>query len=145
MSTQQTVLLLGSNLGDPKKNIITALEQLEQSVGTILIKSEFITTVPVEFASSHKFCNIALILNTRLSPARLLMALKTIEKAMGRAEDSRVSGQYQDRVIDIDIVKYGNVNFKSEKLTLPHRKHCFEREFSRVLLEDLTKKSTLFD
>lgn len=141
MSTQQCILLLGSNLGNTKKNILSAIDLIGDRAGTILTKSEFLYSDPEEFASSHKFCNIALILNTQLSPARLLMALKDIERQMGRTEDSGITGEYQDRVIDIDIVSYGNVCFQSKRLTLPHLKHCFEREFSRVLLEDLNQKS----
>ncbi len=55
---------------------------------------------------------------------------------MGRINDSKVSGSYTDRIIDIDIIKYNELNFKSERLEIPHKKHLFERDFSRVLLKD---------
>ena len=58
---------------------------------------------------------------------------------MGRREDSMVTGSYNDRIIDIDIVKYDNVNFECKKLNIPHYKHLYDREFSRKLLESINK------
>lgn len=55
---------------------------------------------------------------------------------MGRLTDSTVSKVYTDRIIDIDIVKYGELKFVSERLEIPHNRHLFEREFSRILLKD---------
>uniref|UniRef100_A0AAU6WWR5 2-amino-4-hydroxy-6-hydroxymethyldihydropteridine pyrophosphokinase n=1 Tax=Chryseobacterium endophyticum TaxID=1854762 RepID=A0AAU6WWR5_9FLAO len=98
--------------------------------------SEFLTSEPVEFASSNIFCNIALIIFTDLSPIKLLEQIKSIEAEMGRVNDSKISGGYTDRVIDIDIVNFNWLNFSSERLEIPHRKHIFEREFSKILLKD---------
>lgn len=135
MSQHKVILLLGSNLGDKKNNLDTALERL-QEVGTILKISKFLTSDPVEFVSSNNFCNIASIIFTHLSPIRLLNYIKKIEIEMGRVNDSAISGGYTDRIIDIDIIKYDELKFTSEKLEIPHKKHLFEREFSRILLED---------
>ena len=90
---------------------------------------------PVEFVSSNIFCNIAAIIFTPHSPIQLLDCIKNIEVEMGRINDSKVSGGYTDRIIDIDIIKYNELNFISERLVIPHKKHLFERDFSRVLLE----------
>lgn len=135
MSQHKVILLLGSNLGDKKNNLDTALERL-QEVGTILKISKFLTSDPVEFVSSNNFCNIASIIFTHLSPIRLLNYIKKIEIEMGRVNDSAISRGYTDRIIDIDIIKYDELKFTSEKLEIPHKKHLFEREFSRILLED---------
>jgi len=136
MSQHKVVLLLGSNLGDRKKNLETAMEKLEKGGNAILKISKFLTSEPVEFASSNIFCNIALIIFTDLSPVRLLDYIKGIETEMGRVNDSKVSGGYTDRVIDIDIVTFNGLKFSSERLEIPHQKHLFEREFSRILLKD---------
>ncbi|MDQ1160868.1 2-amino-4-hydroxy-6-hydroxymethyldihydropteridine diphosphokinase [Chryseobacterium sp. SORGH_AS 447] len=136
MSQHKVVLLLGSNLGDQKKNLETAIKKLEEGGNEILKISEFLTSEPVEFASSNIFCNIALIIFTDLSPIRLLDQIKSIEMEMGRVNDSKVSGGYTDRVIDIDIVTFNGLKFSSERLEIPHQKHLFEREFSRILLKD---------
>ncbi len=140
MSQHKVVLLLGSNIGDQKNNIDTALNKLSETC-TILKKSEYLTSEPVEFASSNIFCNIATIISTHLSPIQLLDYVKKIEIDMGRLTDSTVSKVYTDRIIDIDIVKYGELKFVSERLEIPHNKHLFEREFSRILLKDLFKKT----
>ncbi|UOE38802.1 2-amino-4-hydroxy-6-hydroxymethyldihydropteridine diphosphokinase [Chryseobacterium oryzae] len=136
MSQHTVVLLLGSNIGDTKYNIDKALEALEQKC-TILRKSEYLLSEPVEFASSNIFCNIATIIQTHLSPVQLLDYVKRIEVTMGRINDSTISKVYTDRIIDIDIVKFNELKFSSERLTIPHSKHLNEREFSKILLKDI--------
>ncbi|KFE99525.1 2-amino-4-hydroxy-6-hydroxymethyldihydropteridine pyrophosphokinase [Chryseobacterium formosense] len=135
MSQHKVVLLLGSNIGDQKKNIDTALDRISKDC-LILKKSKYLTSDPVEFASSNIFCNIASIISTHLSPIQLLDYVKKIEIDMGRTTDSTISKVYTDRIIDIDIVKYDELEFTSERLKIPHKKHLFEREFSRILLKD---------
>ncbi|WBV61706.1 2-amino-4-hydroxy-6-hydroxymethyldihydropteridine diphosphokinase [Chryseobacterium camelliae] len=136
MSQHTVILLLGSNLGDTKKNIETAIYRFNQEVGKITNFSEFLITEPVEFVSSNIFCNIALVIRTHFSPIQLLKHIKRIENEMGRKHDSSTLGLYTDRVIDIDIVKFDNLKFVSEKLEIPHQKHLFEREFSKIILKD---------
>ncbi|WP_426481761.1 2-amino-4-hydroxy-6-hydroxymethyldihydropteridine diphosphokinase [Chryseobacterium sp. R2ACT005] len=136
MSQHKVVLLLGSNLGEQKKNVELALKKLKDAGNNISQTSEYLMSEPVEFASSNIFCNIAAIIFTPLSPIQLLYCIKNIEVEMGRINDSKVSGGYTDRIIDIDIIKYNELNFQSERLEIPHKKHLFERDFSRVLLKD---------
>ncbi len=135
MSQHKVVLLLGSNLGEQKKNIELALEKIKEAGNNISQISEYLMSDPVEFVSSNIFCNIAAIIFTPYSPIQLLDCIKNIEVEMGRINDSKVSGGYTDRIIDIDIIKYNELNFISERLVIPHKKHLFERDFSRVLLE----------
>lgn len=139
MSQHKVVLLLGSNLGDQKKNIELAIQKISEGDNEILKISEFLISEPVEFVSSNIFCNIALIIFTRYTPIQLLDFVKGIEVEMGRINDSKVSGGYIDRVIDIDIITYDQLNFKSKRLEIPHHKHLFEREFSSILLKNLFK------
>lgn len=136
MSQHKVVLLLGSNLGDQKKNLQLALQKISEGGNFISQVSEFLTTEPVEFVSSNIFCNIASVIFTRLSPIQLLDFIKSIEIEMGRIKDSTASGGYSDRIIDIDIIKYNDLKFRSERLEIPHYKHLFERDFSKILLKD---------
>ncbi|MGC5743022.1 2-amino-4-hydroxy-6-hydroxymethyldihydropteridine diphosphokinase [Chryseobacterium sp. NFX27] len=136
MSQHKVVLLLGSNLGDQKKNLELALQKISEGGNYISQLSEFLITEPVEFVSSNIFCNIASVIFTRLSPIQLLDFIKNIEVEMGRTKDSSASGGYSDRIIDIDIIKYNDLKFRSKKLEIPHQKHLFEREFSKILLKD---------
>ncbi|KQK26561.1 2-amino-4-hydroxy-6-hydroxymethyldihydropteridine pyrophosphokinase [Chryseobacterium aquaticum] len=135
MSQHKVVLLLGSNIGDKKNNLDIALDKLK-SVGSLLRNSEYLTSEPVDFVSSNNFCNIATIIFTHFSPIQLLNEIKKIEIEMGRINDSRKSGGYTDRIIDIDIITYNELKFSSEKLEIPHKKHLFDREFSKILLKD---------
>lgn len=135
MSYNEVVLLLGSNINNPEKNIEIALKKLESNIGVILIKSELILTKPVEFDSINIFCNIALKLKTQFSPISLLSELKKIEKEMGRLKDSSHFETYQDRIIDIDVILYNNINFISKRLIIPHHKNLFERDFAREIID----------
>ena len=134
MSYNDVILLLGSNINNPPKNIEIALENIESKVGTILTKSELILTKPVEFESCNIFCNIAVKLKTQSSPIKLLSEVKAIEKMMGRVNDSSAIGAYQDRIIDIDIILYNNIKFSSKKLIIPHQKNLYDRDFAKELI-----------
>lgn len=140
MSLHYVVLLLGSNLGDTKSNLNQAIAKIENCLGKIIKTSEMIETQPIEFESTNIFCNIAIGLTTTISPYSFLNAVKSIEKEMGRELDSSAVGGYIDRIIDIDIVTFNNINFESKKLKIPHRKHLCEREFSKALLDSLNIK-----
>lgn len=137
MSYNSVVLLLGSNINNPEKNIQIALEKLEASVGAILKNSELIISTPVEFDSNNNFCNIAVKIKTQFSPVMLLDQLKKIEIEMGRVKDSSYFEAYQDRIIDIDIVLYNNIKFISKRLVIPHQKNLYERDFARELINEV--------
>ena len=140
MSLHYVVLLLGSNLGDTDFNLKNAMAKIENRIGKINFFSEIIENEAVEFVSKNIFRNIALDLFTKYSPFSVLKIVKEIEKEMGRLSDSFAIGEVVDRLIDIDIVTYDNINFESYKLILPHKKHLFERDFSKLLLQSLNEK-----
>lgn len=140
MSLHYVVLLLGSNLGDTKSNLNQAIAKIENCLGKIIKTSEMIETKAVDFESINIFRNIAISLTTTISPYSFLNIVKSIEKDMGREIDSSAVGGYIDRIIDIDIVKFNNINFESKKLKIPHHKHLYERDFSKGLLDSLNIK-----
>lgn len=137
MSHNSVVLLLGSNINNPENNIQMALKKIEENVGAILNKSELIASKPVEFDSSNNFCNIAVRIKTQISPIKLLDKLKEIERTMGRTKDSSYFGAYQDRIIDIDLILYNDIKFVSRRLTIPHYKNLFERDFAIGLINEV--------
>jgi len=137
MSHNSVVLLLGSNINNPENNIQIALKKIEENIGSILKKSELITSEPVGFDSENNFCNITIKLKTQFSPITLLRELKYIERVMGRVKDSSYFDTYQDRIIDIDIILYNNVKFISRRLVIPHYKNLYERDFARDLINDV--------
>lgn len=133
---KKVVLLLGSNIGDAKEHILIAISKLEK-MGRVIKRSGILKTFPVEFDSLNIFCNIAVIFETEYSPIKLLNAIKSIEKEMGRERDSSVYGGYRDRIIDIDIVMYDDIIYSCERLNIPHHRHLILREFSRKLLKEI--------
>lgn len=137
MSYNSVVLLLGSNINNPENNIKVALKKIESEVGPILKNSEFIISKAVEFDSINNFCNIAIQIKTQFSPIKLLKALKNIEIGMGRLKDSSHFDTYQDRIIDIDIILYNNLKFISNRLTIPHQKNLYERDFAKGIINEV--------
>lgn len=118
---------LGSNLGNRRRNLITAAALLAERAGDVLALSSFYETEPWGFVSENRFLNAALALETSLSPFDLLRLTQTIEREMGRAAKS-TQGIYHDRLIDIDLLLYGDEVVRSAELEIPHP-HLHERRF----------------
>ena len=111
-------LALGTNIGNRRRNMITAAALLAERVGDVLALSGFYETEPWGFQSENTFLNAALQLDTSLSPLELLKATQEIEIEMGRTQKS--NGAYHDRIIDIDILLYDDLVLQTPELTLPH-------------------------
>lgn len=118
---------LGSNLGNKRHNLIKAAALLAERAGDILALSSFYETAPWGFVSDNSFLNAAMKLETTLSPLELLETTQEIEKELGRTEKSN-SSDYQDRVIDVDLLLYDDQILQTPVLTLPHP-HLHERRF----------------
>ena len=111
-------LALGTNIGNKRRNMITAAALLAERVGDVLALSGFYETEPWGFQSENTFLNAALQLDTSLSPLELLKATQEIEIEMGRTQKS--NGDYHYRIIDIDILLYEDLVLQTTELTLPH-------------------------
>ena len=111
-------LALGTNIGNKRRDMITAAALLAERVGDVLALSGFYETEPWGFQSENTFLNAALRLETSLSPLELLKATQQIEAEMGRTQKS--NGTYHDRIIDIDILLYDDLILQTPELTLPH-------------------------
>ena len=111
-------LALGTNIGNKRRNMITAAALLAERVGDVLALSGFYETEPWGFQSENTFLNAALQLDTSLSPLELLKATQEIEIEMGRTQKSNCA--YHDRIIDIDILLYEDLVLQTPELTLPH-------------------------
>ena len=108
-------LSLGSNVGDSVANLNTAIERLN-SVGEVVAVSSFYETEPVEFADQPWFLNCAVKLNTEKMPKQLLNRVLDIEREMGRRREKKNG----PRIIDIDILLFGNSIIDTKGLTVPH-------------------------
>ena len=110
-------LSVGSNLGDPAQNCITAIEWIAQSEAVkVLRQSSFYRTEPVGMADQPWFVNVVLEIRTTLDPRGLLNFLKSIEKKMGRQADRK----WGPRVIDLDILFFGLMVIQDKDLQVPH-------------------------
>jgi 2-amino-4-hydroxy-6-hydroxymethyldihydropteridine diphosphokinase len=114
-------IALGSNLpsafGGPADNLHEALRRME-ALGRVTAVSSFHTTEPVGYVDQPHFVNAAALLETSLAPLELLHGLLAIEHAMGR--DRATVPAKGPRVIDLDLLLYGDVVRQSEELTVPH-------------------------
>ena len=109
---------IGTNLGDKAVHIRRAVELIGQRVGTVLAVSSFYQSEPWGFVSDNRFLNVAVQVATSLSPMELLHETQSIEKLMGRTE--KTTSTYADRIIDIDILLYGQMVLDTETLKIPH-------------------------
>lgn len=110
---------IGTNLGDKQENISRALKLIQERTGKILRRSKDFISEPWGFSSENTFLNIAIALDSELSPIDLLHQTQAIEREMGRTYKS-VNGIYHDRIIDIDLLECEGVTIHSTELSLPH-------------------------
>ena len=110
---------LGTNLGDKEGNIVVAIEKIGELIGDVVRQSALYHTKPWGFDSDNEFVNAAVAVDTALSPRELLAATQQIERSMGRKEKSK-DGVYHDRIIDIDILLYGDRHVSEPDLVIPH-------------------------
>lgn len=130
-----TYLSLGSNLGDRKQLLHTAINEIAERVGRVEAISSCIETEPVGFDSVHLFLNMAVRVTTELNPYELLKVLKRLERDLGRTRKSH-DGVHYDRTIDIDILLYDNLEVNSEELQIPHPR-MWERDFVMRPLKEI--------
>ena len=133
-------LSLGSNLGNRIENIQKAIELIDERMGTVYRTSTFIETEPVGFQSDNKFINAVCLIHTHFSLHRCLEEAQAIEQLMGR-KNKTVDGIYQDRIIDIDLLMYDDVEICDETLILPHPR-MKERGFVMTPLQEILKSET---
>jgi len=114
-----TYLSLGSNLGNKHRQLTKAVALLAERAGDILALSGFYKTEPWGYDSPHAFLNMAVQLQTALTPLELLSQTQQIEQDLGRTSKSD-GATYQDRLIDIDILLYDNLIQEYAGLILPH-------------------------
>ena len=110
---------LGTNLGDKELNLRVALQKIEERIGKIISLSAFYATAPWGFQSENNFLNTAVGVETVLSPVGILESTQRIEQEIGRLHKSR-DGVYSDRLIDIDLLLYGDKVLQDERLIVPH-------------------------
>ena len=125
-------LSLGSNLGDRRAKLKKALSLLGESVEIVKVSSLY-DTEPVGVGEQPRFLNLMCCVNTDIGPMQLLSLIKGIESSMGRD----LSLHNTPRVIDVDIILYGDTIMESPELTIPHPR-MRERAFVLVPFAEIS-------
>ncbi len=128
---------IGSNLGDSLRNCKHAVEKLSCSEGIKLEKtSSFYRTEPVGMEDQNYFVNAVAEVRTDLSVKNLLLVLQKIEDEMGRKRKTNGG----PRMMDLDLLFYGQNIIKERHLTVPHP----EVHKRRFVLEPLCEIASYF-
>ena len=132
MKSSKAYLSLGSNIGDRRRNIEQALSLLDEGLGVHWNALSAIIESKSWGFEGGDFLNCAVCYDCSLSPRELLRLCKDIEYRMGRREKMEFAPDgsriYHDRIIDIDILLYGELTLDEPGLKIPHPR-MREREF----------------
>ncbi|HEX4232371.1 MAG TPA: 2-amino-4-hydroxy-6-hydroxymethyldihydropteridine diphosphokinase [Bryobacteraceae bacterium] len=127
-------LSLGSNLGDRKANLERALAALEAESIRVTARSSFYETQPQEVWEQPWFLNLAVACETEYLPLQFLVISQRIERELGRVRGPGLKPK-GPRLIDIDILLYGNVVMQNLRLTIPHPRLPVRRFVLEPLVE----------
>lgn len=131
---------LGSNIGDRHKNIVTAIQKLNQYKEINIDKiSSLYETKPIGVTAQPDFLNGVISISTILSPLKLLEVCLEVERQMGRTRNER----WGPRNIDIDILMYDDFVSQDEVLNLPHPR-LHERCFVLVPLQEIASQIPIY-
>ncbi len=129
----EAYLSLGSNLGDRKRQLQEAVRLLRANPAISNVKiSSIYETAPVGYLDQGAFLNLAVRLETDLSPLDLLAVCQEVERNLQRERLVR----WGPRTVDLDILLYGQEQLATDELTIPHPR-MYERAFVLVPLRDL--------
>ncbi len=117
MFMKNIYLGLGTNMGDKKGNLDKTIKMLDANGVKVVLKSSIYETEPIGIKDQDWFLNMAVMVETDLDPDELLKVINEIESEMGRERNLK----WGPRVIDIDILLYGNEGVETDYLQIPHR------------------------
>jgi 2-amino-4-hydroxy-6-hydroxymethyldihydropteridine diphosphokinase len=125
---------LGSNIGNRLENILSTLSFIQSSLLIKIVKlSSLYETSPIG-PTQKSFYNITLKAKTNLHPYDLLFFLKQLEQILGRKKTIKLG----PRIIDIDILFFGNKILNNSLLSIPH-KELQNRLFVLIPLNEIAK------
>jgi 2-amino-4-hydroxy-6-hydroxymethyldihydropteridine diphosphokinase len=124
---------LGSNVGDSAAHLRAAIELL-RARGVIVdaVSSVYVTEPVGEILDQPDFLNAAVRIRTDFEPEQLLDACKAVEAERGR---SFAAPRHSPRPLDVDLLLLGDLELRTERLTLPHREVAGRRFVLAPLLE----------
>lgn len=125
-------LAYGSNMGHRRQNINDAVKLLNKNGIKVTTVSKPIETKPIGGVPQANFLNGVMAAETKLAPEQLLSQIKMVEQKIGRVKNLKNG----PRPIDIDILLYGNLKIKTDKLQIPHPE-ITQRSFVRNPLKEI--------
>jgi 2-amino-4-hydroxy-6-hydroxymethyldihydropteridine diphosphokinase len=127
-------LLTGTNLGNRMANLEQAKQSISEEIGTVIGSSSIYESEPWGFTSEHLFLNQVIVAESELNPQEVLVKIGKIETLMGRI---RTGKGYSERVIDIDILFYGQDVINLPGLIIPHQ-HLQDRMFALLPMNEIS-------
>ncbi len=125
----------GSNMGNARENCLQAARALGESAGVVTLRlSSLYRTEPLELTGQDWYVNAVAEVTGSMSARDLFHLLRGIEDRMGR---DRQAVRYGPRVIDLDILLYGNTVLETPGLIIPHPR-LHERRFVLIPLCELS-------
>ncbi len=124
---------LGSNVGDSRGHLRAAIELLrERGIEVEAVSSAYVTEPVGEILDQPDFLNAAIRIRTELEPEALLDACKAVEGERGRAFEAP---RHSPRPLDVDLLLLGDLELRTDRLTLPHPEVTSRRFVLAPLLE----------
>jgi 2-amino-4-hydroxy-6-hydroxymethyldihydropteridine diphosphokinase len=134
-TTVNAYLSLGSNLGEREAALESAVDEITKIPTTaVTARSRTYTSKPWGKDDQPDYLNLVLEIATRLDPHKLLHHLQHIETALGRERASEE--RWGPRVIDIDLLLYGDRTLRTPSLQVPHPR-MWERRFVLAPLAEI--------
>ncbi len=114
----QVYISVGANMGDKLENCRNGIAAVaDHPEMTLVSQANFYKTAPMDFKDQDWFVNTAIGITTTLLPKALLIELQAIQSKIGRKKSAI---RFGPRILDLDIIFYGDQTLKSESLTIPH-------------------------
>lgn len=133
---------VGSNLSNPRLQVRNAIAQITQAENITLIRaSSLYISKPMGPQDQDDYVNAVVCIETNLAPLELLDTLQAFENEAGRV---RKDNRWGARILDLDILLFGELVMDTQRLTLPHY-GIKEREFVIFPLEEITEEFILPD
>jgi len=132
MEDKIVVLLLGSNMGDSLACLKTAIHHIENRLSPIIMASSLYKTAAWGKVNQADFYNQVVAIKSSLTPEEILTITLDIEMQMGRERIEK----WAERVIDIDILFYGNEIIDNPNLKVPHP-YLHVRRFTLIPLQEI--------
>ncbi len=124
---------LGSNMGNKQQNLSDANLLITRTEGIkVCRKSSLYITAPWGKTDQEAFINQVIEIETELLPLDLLQVLQTIEIKLGRLRNEK----WGPRMIDLDILLYGQEKINLKELTVPHP-YMYARLFVLIPLQEI--------